>query len=504
MIEWLNKSNYIKNEINVENRNYDIFLKEKISSPKEVVRIVVVSFQPNKKAAEILELCIKSIKKFTDTDYELWIVDNNSPEEFIKWLDDIEGINIACIRTEPGGGASYANGLALEVAVQLINPETKYLLTFHEDIVVCRYGWLNYILSKINKKTNAAGFRLTKARVPEGVLHVCGYVIDFQVFKDLKLDFLPQLPEFDAGDKAIYELRKNGFDIFYTPNTFDDPDLIKLIPETMKVRNLNVTRSFNDKAEIIYMHLGRGVPKARGEYKNKEKSSAEQWKEYVRNNLFSEPALQLINENRIADFNFSRYSIKEFYDLCFIEDILNLFPENAKVLYLGNKNIYLDKHWPGIEYRESMPSSAGNFDCIFCPEITKYTGEIDDLLFQSYKRLRIGGIFSITVSFMLDTRNQDSNQLEYSYNWISDKLWKLGFREVSVLMQGSVEVSKIFLECEKAKAKSEDDLKRFVFNDKLIKRRLKGIFERESKLVTCQILPGAENVLMGLGIRAVK
>ena len=79
MTEWINKNNYIKNEIKIDNHTYEVFVKEKTRIPKEAARIIVVSFQPNKEASELLELCIKSIKKFTDADYELWIVDNNSP-----------------------------------------------------------------------------------------------------------------------------------------------------------------------------------------------------------------------------------------------------------------------------------------------------------------------------------------------------------------------------------------------------------------------------------------
>src|SRR3972149_5231684 len=504
MTKWLSKNNYIKNEIDIDNRTYEVFIKEKTRIRKEAARIIVVSFQPNKEASELLELCIKSIKKFTDADYELWIVDNNSPGEFIKWLDNVEDINIACIRTEPEGGASYANGLALEVAVRLVNPGTKYLVSLHEDVVVCRYGWLDYMLSKIDGKTRAAGFRLTRARVPEGVLHVCGYMIDFQVFKELKLSFLPELPEFDVGDKAIYELRKNGFGIFYTPNTFDNPDLIKLIPETMEVRNLNVTRSFNYKNEIIYMHLGRGIPKTIGEYRNKEKSSSKQWSEYIRNNLFSEPAVQFIGENKIADFDFSKFSIKEFYDLCFMEDILNLFPENRRVLYLGNKNIYLDRYRLGIEYMENMSFSTGDFDFILCPEIIKYTGQIEEFLLQSYKRLKNGGIFSTTMSSMSPEENQNSSGSGYSYSWLGNKLWELGYREVSVLRQGSVEVSKFLFEYEEAKVKNAGDLNRFVFNDRLVKKRLKNIFKRKNKTGNRKTLSGTENMPIGYGIKAVK
>ncbi|MFA5014534.1 MAG: glycosyltransferase [Actinomycetota bacterium] len=414
MIEWLNKNNYIKNALEIDNRTYDVFIREKIRLPGESAKIVVVSFQPNKEASELLRLCIKSIKKFTDAGYELWIVDNNSPEEFIKWLDDVEGINIAFIRTEPEGGASYANGLALEAAVRLIDPKTKYFVSFHEDVVVCRYGWLDYMLSKMNEKTKAVGFRLTKARVPEGVLHVCGYIIDLQVFKELNLSFLPRLPEFDAGDKAIYELRKNGYDLFYTPNTFDDPDLIKLIPETLEIRNLNVTRSFNDKDEIIYMHLGRGIPKVKGEYRNKEKSSAEQWSTYIRSNLFSEP-------------------IAGFSDQKFIKNNLDLFSKKANILYLGKENKYLKKYRFKMKYSEDLPEGNEFFNCIIYSEITGSLKDIGNLLERLYNRLEREGILLITNPFLSDKNVKQFEVLKKSYEWASGRLWNIGFREVKVI-----------------------------------------------------------------------
>jgi len=286
MINWLEENNYLNKKIEIDNHNYDTYYKKKATTRDKTPGIVIVSYQPNKTATELLRLCIKSIKKFTKIGYKLWVVDNNSPEDNIKWLDKIDDINIVYIRTEPQGGASFANGLALETAIRLIDPGTQYLVTLHEDTVVCRYGWLEYLLSKLNKKTRAAGFRLTKARVPEGVLHVCGYMIDFQTFKELDLSFMPELPAYDIGDRLIHEFLKNGYQIFAALNTFDDPKLISNIEKSFKIHKLNVTRAFNDKNEVIYMHLGRGINKAEGRYKNKEKSSSEQWSDYIKRYLF--------------------------------------------------------------------------------------------------------------------------------------------------------------------------------------------------------------------------
>src|SRR4030065_2807462 len=100
MIKWFDGNNYIKKEINIDNYNYNFFTKEKVHAEEKTTRIIVVSYQPNKEASELLRLCIESIKKFTDTDYELWIVDNNSPEELIKWLEHIDNINIIYKKTK--------------------------------------------------------------------------------------------------------------------------------------------------------------------------------------------------------------------------------------------------------------------------------------------------------------------------------------------------------------------------------------------------------------------
>jgi glycosyltransferase involved in cell wall biosynthesis len=514
MIGWLKENGYTKKEIKIDSNYYDVYLKKKIDSPETSPRIVVVSYQPNKESSELLKLCIASIKKFTDTDYELWIVDNNSPEEYIKWINSVNDINIAYIRTEPKEGASFANGVALEVAAGLINQNTRYLVCFHEDIAVCRYGWLNYMISRMDGKIKAAGFRLTRARVPQGVLHVCGYIIDFQIFKELNLSFLPELPQFDVGDKAIHLLRENGFDIFHTPNTFDNPDLINLIPETMDMHNLNVTRSFNDKNEVIYMHLGRGIPKVKGEYKNKEKSSAEEWDEYIRTNLLSMPFMQHIEEKNVDRYDFLNTSIREFYILNFIKDNLKLLSDGASVFsfregdFLGEEDKYFEKKRLNIEYSMNLEVDNKKFDCLIYPEIIQYSNSIDnklDILERCCGKLNSGGILLITLPSMLDEEAGATGTFLYYYNQVCDKLWNLGFREVKVFMQGSTESVALISLAEKLKTKYQgwSDRKAGPAINKIVNKKLKKIIKKDNKL-KCINSINYEIVTTGFSIKAVK
>jgi hypothetical protein len=486
MISWLNKNNYLKSEISVDNFEYEIYSKVKTTVPKNFPRLVIVSFQPNKDASELLRLCIESIQKFTDTGYELWVVDNNSPEENIKWMDSVKDINTIYIRTDPReDNGSYANAIALEVAARSIDPETKYFMSFHEDIVVCRYGWLKYLLSKIDGKTKAAGFRLTKARVPDGVLHVCGYILDFQLFRKLGLDFMPELPYLDTGDKAICEIKKSGFEIFATPNTFDNNDLIESIPKTLAVKNLNVTRSFNDKNEIIYMHLGRGVSKAKRIYGDQKKCFFEEWSEYIRCRLFSEPVLQLIDERRLKEKDLSFSSISEFYLSSFLEENLDLLSEKASILYFGEKSEILNKY--NYNFHKCLPESTFkgfSFDCIIFSEIMEYLKRIEELLKQFYRSLSSGGVLLIKAPFIKGIDTGDLDKFKYSYDLISKKLWQIGFREVSVKKLGTYHGLSLHLEYKdlEVKLKSADREKAAAIKNKFLRKKIKKLIMLESKL----------------------
>ena len=84
-------------------------------------------------------------------------------------MQEYKDINLVLIRTEPKEKGSYANGLALEVASKLIDRESKYVVTFHLDVAVTRYGWFKFMLSKLDENVRASGFRLNKERVKEGV-----------------------------------------------------------------------------------------------------------------------------------------------------------------------------------------------------------------------------------------------------------------------------------------------------------------------------------------------
>ena len=112
-----------------------------------------------------------------------------------------------------------------------------------------------------------------------------GYLVDFQLLKQLNLDFFPSLPQYDVGDHAIFSIRKAGYDIFACPNTLWNEKLIETLPPDSPFRSLHVDRSFDDAGNVIFLHLGHGVRKASGEVI--KGTTTEEWIKFVDENLLS-------------------------------------------------------------------------------------------------------------------------------------------------------------------------------------------------------------------------
>jgi hypothetical protein len=275
--------------VSIDSRDYDVELHHRVTMPPEAPRLVVISNLRNASAAFLLEACLDSIERFTPEPHEIWVVDNNSPRENLDRLIERPNINVILNRSEPLppeartnetssdqlNWGSYANAIGLELAVRMIDPRTRYLMTMHMDTMVCRSGWIPFLVGKLANGVAAAGVRLDKTRSAEGVLHVLGYMVDFTVFQKLNLDFFPQLPEFDVGDLVTVKLRESGYKVFACPNTLWQPELVSRIPDFSPLKTFQADRAFDDDWNIIFLHLGRGVRRSSGDHS--KGTSVEEW-----------------------------------------------------------------------------------------------------------------------------------------------------------------------------------------------------------------------------------
>lgn len=288
----------------IDGQVYDLQVLRPTSLPAEAPRLLVVAYQPNETASQILRLCIQAIQRFTPEQHELWVIDNNSPRANSDWLLNFAGINVVFNRTEPlppGKRAfwrrwrgfqrqqkwgSYANAIGLEIATRLIKPESHYIMPLHMDTMPCRSGWLSFLQSKLTEEVRAAGVHLHRARFPQGVLHVLGFLADFQAILRLKLDFFPQLPGLDVGDRITLGLRQAGYQVFACRNTFNEPELAARISPASPVRDIPVFRALDDQGHVIFLHLGRGVRKTTGDHRSG--LSPQEWIEFAETHLLNQ------------------------------------------------------------------------------------------------------------------------------------------------------------------------------------------------------------------------
>ena len=284
-----------QSRITLDGRTYRVRLHRRVTQPPDAPRLVVVSYLPNAMAPEILRVCLGSIQKYTVEPHELWVVDNNSPRKHSAWLLDWPGINLVLNLTEPlpregrtfgsrfGFGpaqrhfGSYANAAGIEIALRLMDPVSRYVMTLHQDVMPCREGWLRFLMSKIAGNVKAAGVRMDTARTPGGVLHVLGCLVDYQRLRELGISYWPDLPALDVGDGVTIALRAAGHDVVACRNTLHEPELAETLPIDARLRGLAVDRSFDDDGRVIFLHLGRGVVKSEHAESQTKQGSAEAW-----------------------------------------------------------------------------------------------------------------------------------------------------------------------------------------------------------------------------------
>jgi len=290
----------MKEIIYLDGITYRVEVLRRVNSEPGVVRLLIPAYQPNESAQAILRTCVESIKKFTSHDqYELWIVDNNSPLRYAKWLYGLKDVNVILNRTEPRPPdertlvkrlafmrnqtkwGSYANAVGIELALRCISEDTSYVMTLHMDTMCCHPDWLDYIRSKMTERTRVAGVCLEHHRTPEGVVHILGCMYDYQTAKQLGANTFPDLPHIDVGDRITIEMRKAGYEVFVCKNTYNSPEIADTLPASSPFRVINVVRVLNDSGDVIFMHLGRGIPKA-GNYYYGKTSSADKWVDFFR------------------------------------------------------------------------------------------------------------------------------------------------------------------------------------------------------------------------------
>ncbi|MHC4158192.1 MAG: glycosyltransferase family 2 protein [Planctomycetota bacterium] len=109
----------------------------------------------NYKTLDFTRLCLRSIRKFTSYPYEAIVVDNNSQDQSLEYLKNLNWISLIerpPEPDEPGGG--YAHAAALDLG--LANCNTEFFVSMHSDTIIQKTGWLTELISYFDNNENIA------------------------------------------------------------------------------------------------------------------------------------------------------------------------------------------------------------------------------------------------------------------------------------------------------------------------------------------------------------
>lgn len=296
-----------RHRLTVDGRVYCVDVLRKTFQPPDAPRLVMVGYHPNVEAAALTRVALRSMRKFITIPHELWVADNNSPKAFSEWLYDQPEVNVIFNHTEPLPpcrdswprhiltdilrprqqitNASYANGLGLQLVAKLVDPQTHIFGVFHNDVLVCKAGWLCFLISKLSDTVRGAAVATHTSGLI--AMSASGFLFDFSLFRRLKMHFLPNMPHWDAAELITVKLNEAGYRWFLAENTFNSPELVERIPESNPLRYLHCDRSFDDDGDVFFLHMGRGAVKVTGRYHQPDKTYPEQWIRYAEEHLLS-------------------------------------------------------------------------------------------------------------------------------------------------------------------------------------------------------------------------
>jgi hypothetical protein len=292
--------------IRINNKSYRVRALRRHKTKGKAVSIV----QASHNGRELTQVSLESIRRFTRVPYELWVVDNFSDPDTVNFLLSQQDVNLILNYTPIGGwslkygrylpipvlpgrdawrhitgGGSICNGIALELAAKFI--ETDYVFVMHNDALVYRDSWLEYVLSKVNTKVRGVGMIADADKHRIGAMHQSGFLFDFNLYKPLNMDMSAYIGKnIEPGDDVTLKLRQADYDIFICKNTFNDSGLIERIPGEDPLRYMNCDRIFDDQWNIIYLHLGRGTMKSEDKYHSKSRLTARQWVDFAKGSLY--------------------------------------------------------------------------------------------------------------------------------------------------------------------------------------------------------------------------
>lgn len=228
---------------------------------------------PSFKSFDLTDICVRSFEKFKPSWAEnRYIVIENSKDDSYK--DSITSISdgVVWFNNPTSLRGSDANADAIKKGMEFV--ESDYIFFCHCDTCVTSPNFYTDFRAKM--ETNSlVGTVLDSIRIK--ALHISGVMAKRS---DIPCKDLNYFPTYDAegrqnkdvGDILTEYCRQKNLSYFCFENSFNDGNL-KIPPPYSDYR---IDRCIYG-GEVIYLHLGRGIPKTRRTYTKDGRVYIDQW-----------------------------------------------------------------------------------------------------------------------------------------------------------------------------------------------------------------------------------
>jgi hypothetical protein len=240
------------------------------------ISLIIPSFH----SEDLTDISINSFERFRPHKLLInYVVVENSDD--ISYKQNILSLskNITWVNNKTNLIGSDANAIGLEVGLKHVTTEWVFLA--HCDVCVTSRLFFEEILRKAEEGFHVIGTEFDPSVHRIKALHISGIFLKTSIAKSVNLypRFLKDGRHMDVGDEITSYCRENDIRHFCFRNTFNYPELADTLDPKYKIQT---DRCVSDSGEVIFMHLGRGIPKTEKTYNKPDKTSLAEWTQFCK------------------------------------------------------------------------------------------------------------------------------------------------------------------------------------------------------------------------------
>lgn len=121
-----------------------------------LVQPAVTILVPNYQTLTLTKLCLRLLRNYTDGNKaKVIVIDNDSQDESLSYLRTLSWLTLIERKSIPNESPAQSHSRALDLGLAQVT--TPYVLSIHTDTLVKHPGWLEFLITQMEKNPKIAG-----------------------------------------------------------------------------------------------------------------------------------------------------------------------------------------------------------------------------------------------------------------------------------------------------------------------------------------------------------